>query len=235
MRLSVVGAAFLLLASVGAAPAKKPLPTSTRMTVAEFAECVVRKRYASAVEVLKRNVPNSEILEDYRKLIDSDCLFEARNGSVATLSLPGDHMRYAIAGAVFDQSFAKAPPPNVAGLTPLEHLPLPDENLFRQELARAKSKKRRDELEKQFESSKVTAYLSRYGECVVRNDPANAKALLLSREGTVAESGAFASLRPVFAHCLPPNQTLRFSRIQLRGLVALNYARLALASAAGPA
>ncbi len=123
----------------------------------------------------------------------------------------------------------------MADVAPLEHRPFPDKTKHAQELASLKSKWRREELEREFKSATVTAYLSRYGECVVRNDAANARLLLLSKEGAADESSAFAALQPTLAHCLPPNQTLRFSRIQLRGLIALNYVRLALASAAGRA
>ena len=79
------------------------------------------------------------------------------------------------------------------------------------------------------------SYLSRYGECVVRADPAGSRALLAAKPETPEEASRFAALRLALATCLPEGHTLEFGKLALRGTIAVNYYRLAKAAAAGVA
>jgi hypothetical protein len=76
------------------------------------------------------------------------------------------------------------------------------------------------------------AFLSHYGECIVRADTAGAKALLLATPDSADEAARFAALGPSLSRCLPEGTTLRFGKVTLRGSVAINYYRLAYAARA---
>ncbi len=75
----------------------------------------------------------------------------------------------------------------------------------------------------------MTAWLSRYGECVVRQEPAKARYWLLTPPDSPEEISRINDLRPAFADCLNEG-TMKFNRTTMRGAVAINYYRLAMAT-----
>ena len=81
-----------------------------------------------------------------------------------------------------------------------------------------------------YEEAKAFSFLSRYGECVVRVDPAAARALLLTEPASAEEASRFAAMQTALATCMPPDQSLEFSKVTLRGTVAINYYRLSNAA-----
>jgi len=87
---------------------------------------------------------------------------------------------------------------------------------------------------KGYEEAKAFNFISRYGECVVRVNPAAVRALLLSRPETDEERTRFTALSTAFGTCLPEGQTLSFGKLPLRGTLAVNYYRLAMAAASMP-
>jgi hypothetical protein len=64
------------------------------------------------------------------------------------------------------------------------------------------STRKREELETQRVRSIGRIFLSSFGECVVRADPASAHSLLRSSVLTPEENNAFVALRPAFGQCL---------------------------------
>ena len=75
----------------------------------------------------------------------------------------------------------------------------------------------------------VSDALSMIGECAVRADPTGARNLLKARLNSKDEDAAVQALTPAFASCLPKGAQVRFNILSLRGTVAVNYYRLALA------
>jgi hypothetical protein len=71
-----------------------------------------------------------------------------------------------------------------------------------------------------------------FADCVIRADPANARALTLSKVSSSEESRAFEALKPELSGCLTTGIELTFSKPVLRGLVAETLYRLTAASAA---
>ena len=75
----------------------------------------------------------------------------------------------------------------------------------------------------------ISDALSTVGECAVRANPQGAHSLLSARLNSNEESAAVQAMMPAFASCLPKGQQVRFNILSLRGTVAVNYYRLALA------
>ena len=72
-----------------------------------------------------------------------------------------------------------------------------------------------------FSSSAQSAIaLEKYGECITRADPPNARALILSYAGSPDESSAFAALSSKFGACLSTGNKIAFSKATLRGVIA---------------
>ena len=75
-------------------------------------------------------------------------------------------------------------------------------------------------------------FLSEFGQCVVRNDPQAAYALLQTSVVTPEEERAFAAIKPAMAACLTADTTIKLNKKLVRGLVAYSYVRLAWATPA---
>jgi hypothetical protein len=82
----------------------------------------------------------------------------------------------------------------------------------------------------------VTSFLGetgilKFASCVIHKDPANARDAILSTAGSPNEDDAMAALANVYGQCLYEDNTLRFSKSRLIGLLAEAYYRDGNASA----
>ena len=75
----------------------------------------------------------------------------------------------------------------------------------------------------------------KFASCVIHKDPANARIAILSTAGSPNEIDAMAALANVYGLCLYEDNTLRFSKGRLIGLLAEAYYRDASAAAEIPA
>ena len=213
----------------------------TRALVHGYAQCVVGKRQAKASEALLRNIDNATFMRDYPSLIIGDCLVvqkgirsDVRIGNVK-MSFEGDLYRYALADALVRKELAAVPAPDFSTVAKLDHrLPGPAPQRVSAK-GKPLSQSKYDALVKDYEENYAFSYLSVYGECVVRNAPAEARALLLTVPDSPEEKPSFDALQPALAECLPAGSTLRFGRTSLRGTIAINYYRLARAALGAPA
>ena len=69
----------------------------------------------------------------------------------------------------------------------------------------------------------------------MRVDPQGAKALLLTDPVTDGEAAAFNALGTALGTCIAPGKSLNFGKAALRGSIAINYYRLAVAARSAPA
>ncbi len=226
----LIAAALLSTSSITAAQSEFST-AETRALMHAYARCVVGAQPAKASEAILRNVDNSTILREYRRLIVSDCL--ARQVKRTTeMRFGGDLYRYALADALVSREWIGQPVPNLEAVPRLSHrepgaAPSPV-------AANGKrlGKRRFEAAMKDYQEDVGFAFLSKYGECVVRTGPAHSKALLMTTPDSAPEMAAFKGLQPVLAHCLPAGQTLEFGKVALRGTIAINYYRLAHAARA---
>jgi hypothetical protein len=88
----------------------------------------------------------------------------------------------------------------------------------------------------QTEGAKNYRGLMRIADCVVRNAPVQARALLATSPATHGEARALSAVEPLFRSCQAPLAPLPFSAEMMRGTVAESLFRLSRTSgAAGPA
>ncbi len=200
--------------------------SETRLIAYDYAKCVVGRHTASASAALLIDVDNGTMMRSHRDLIDGDCLVRTMHTG-ARMKFPGDLYRYALADALFARELAAAPAIDPSTVPPLERRTLPDPPAPLPANASAKDKAKYEEAVKDFDEVKSFRVLGEYGECVVRANPTAAKELLLTRPETASENSRFDALRPSLAECLPPDRTLTFGRLVLRGTIAVNYYRLA--------
>ena len=73
--------------------------------------------------------------------------------------------------------------------------------------------------------------LLKFASCVIHKDPANARDAILSTAGSPNEDAAMAALANVYGQCLYEDNTLRFPKARLIGLLAEAYYRDGNASA----
>lgn len=191
-----------------------------------YARCVVRHHHALAAKAILADEGNGTIMHDYAALIDSGCLALTAGGVKVTFG--GDLYRYALADALVNLDFAAAGPTDLSDRPPLPHLFSPSNEEYETAVANARGKRAKAEVRSSLDQRRDIVWLSRYGECVVRADPADARLWLLTPPGIPAEAGRIDALKPAFSQCL--TGTLTFNRTTMRGTVALNYYRLAMAT-----
>lgn len=167
-------------------------------------------------------------------LIDGECLVRQTHTS-AKMRFDGDLYRYALADALVNLELASAPPPVLDGIARLEQWPLPDKPEPPAPAASKKDARKYEKALEQYDEAVAVYFLAGYGECVVRLNPAAAKALLLTEPDSHEEAASFRRLQTPLATCLPEGKTLRFGKAALRGSMATNYYRLAHAAGAAAA
>ncbi len=223
------GALLIAIALSSSATAKTSSKEekATRKLMHDYARCVVKGQGDRASEAIIANSNNATISKQYASLIDDDCL--TRTGGSVTMRFGGDLYRYALADALVSARLASTNDTSFSDRLPLAHLPAPDRAAFDEEIVTIKSKRKRGELEESFAKGTVVAWLSRYGECIVRHDPVKARLWLLTPPDGPEEISRINDLRPAFSACLG-NGTMTFNRVTMRGTVAINYYRLAMAT-----
>ncbi len=200
-----------------------------RTIMFDYAKCVVKQRHARAAEAILKNAGNDEINKKYSDLIRGDCLVSAANGE-AEMTFGGDLYRYALADALVNADLAKTSDSDFSNRAPLAHVEPYLQVELDAALAKIKSARKRAEVQEMFDNQSTVSWLSRYGECVVRHNPVSTKAWLLTAPNAPEESVHIAALQSAFGDCLVGRQTQKFNRMTMRGLVAINYYRLAMAA-----
>ena len=232
--------AFVVGATLGASAPERRAGSDisvrdTREVLERYGQCVVKIDRRGASEAILSDVGNKEFRTRYRKLIDGDCLVNAAGGigagTIIRAKFAGDQFRYALADALFRVELAGLPARIFDGVPKLDHRhpgePPAKVNRKGKPLRASDYEARLRDYDVQVAAN----YLSQYGECVARLNPVASRALLLTHAETRQETAAFESLRGTFAQCLPEAVTLTFSKVTLRGTLAVNYYRLAKAAA----
>ena len=203
----------------------------TRAVIHSYAQCVVKRQPARASAAILSNHDNKTIIRKHPQLMIGDCLRPGPQ-QVVKAQFPGDLYRYALADALVSRDLAGSNPLDFAAVPKLDHRdPGPAPEQVGPQGKKLSAKKFQEALDT-YRTSAAFAYLSRYGECVVRVAPAASKALLLTMPDSGDESASFKALTPALATCLPEGETLRFGKVTLRGTIAINYYRLAIAARA---
>ena len=238
LSLSTVLGGALLASAIAATPAaalQNDYSTKeTRALMHAYAKCVVRRQAAKASEALRINADNGTIARKYGMLISGECLGRETVGGVK-MSFSGDLYRYALADAMVNHELAAHEMPELSTLPRLDHREPGEAPSEIAASGRKLSGKKLEEARLGHSRAVAYAFLSKYGECIVRVDSRGSKSLLLTVPDSQEETAGFNALRPALATCMPEGSTVRFGRTALRGSVAINYYRLAHAARAAVA
>ena len=214
------------------ANAQKEDSREVRLIGVRFADCVVKKQPAAAsafVLAQAAKLEKGDLRRLMGKVADGPCLLDATNSFGAVqMRFPSDTMRYTLADALFRAQPPAGPLTIPATLPTIGH-PTFEEAEYQAAMTKGGSKRKLAELTLSRSKEIARIFLSSFGECVVRTNPAGSYALLRSNVLTPEEDSAFVALRPAFGLCLDEGQKLTMNKSILRGTVALNHYRLAQA------
>lgn len=245
MKKYLLGSALLMSAAAAAAqPVDSRIPrdefangqksdsNEVRQIGVRYGDCVVKKEPEAAARfVLSQGVwlDRGDYLKLMNKVSNGPCLVDAaKSFGGVQMRFPSDTLRYTLADALFRAQPVPGPLAIPATLPTLAH-PTFNEAEYRADMAKTRSEKRQAEMTEARSRSLARIFMSAFGECVVRADPANSYALLRAGVLTPEENQAFGALRPAFAQCLDQGQNLSMNKAILRGTIALNHYRLAQA------
>jgi hypothetical protein len=195
----------------------------------EYAACVVRKHHAQASEAILATANNGTIMGHFSQIIDADCLVDAAGLNVE-MRFPNDSYQYALADALVNADFAARGEASFANRLPLAQPAMVTDEKRAELEAKAKAARQRKEVDEEIGKHNALAWILRFGECVVRQDPASARYWLLTPPETSEEESRIKALQPAFGACLDAG-TIKLNRAVMRGTVAVNYYRLAMATA----
>lgn len=203
---------------VQAQPASEAPSTAEKLRlVAEFTDCVTaQKSRQPAIQAFLRTIPDRPGFgEAGLKAADLSCLNRAaaRTHSKIEMRLQPDSFRDALFPSLYRREFGKAGP--IATLKALPPLRLSDE--FDGDAA---------ELPGDFIAGRL------FGDCVAREDTADAHALLLARPASAEETLAIDKLKPAFTACIKQGQTIGLTRTAIRATVGEGMLKLSRAAAA---
>ncbi len=181
--------------------------TDARRTTQQFGVCVLKSfpKYGERLAIEPVHT------KEYDKLLDRvtiiDCL------SHGELTLPRTVIRSAIIEALYVDQYGRSGPTDFSQVAPIDYLvgypaELPD-------------------------MARMVVALAKFGDCVSRKDPTNARALAVSIPGSGDEKQRLALLGPSFNSCVIQGEKLTFSRSIIRGAVSEGLFRLSRAANPG--
>lgn len=205
-----------------------PPPKQVGAMVAEYGDCIVKREQARASAAILAHVNVDEMLRRHPQLLQKSCV-QNKLGDFVEVTFWDDQYRYAIAEALVRRELAALPPPVLDDVPALDHrgpqAPPRVDAKGRPLQGRALERAMRD-----YDQQRASNYMWRYGECVVRVDPVAAKALLLTEPASAAENARFKAMGTALGTCLAEGRSLEFGKADLRGTIAVNYYRLAIAA-----
>jgi hypothetical protein len=174
-----------------------------RKTMDQFAACVLDRRRRPVLEALAMPSDSPEQNELFGYLAKTECIASAQ------LRYNGPAFRGSLYKALVRKQFGRkevfpVPAPGASSET------TPEENGAR---------------------SLGEAGLLKFASCVIHKDPTNARIAVLSTAGSPKENDAMAALTNVYGQCPYEDDTLRFGKSRLLGLLAEAYYRDASALA----
>lgn len=218
----------LAIAAPVAASAQRPSDEARlRAIAADYADCVVARYPAMAVDSVVNDLPNDEIADRHRRLNSVSCMGDARTGNVGGVSFAGDTFRYMLAEGLVRLHYRTTGPTDLSAVPALERRPVAPLD----EAALATMNDRRaQEVRDRHAGAMGLRTMALLGECVARRNPDTVRGLALTTPASPEEAAAFRTVQPAIASCLPVGATVRLNRGTVRGALLLNYYRLAYAA-----
>ncbi|MBK6706344.1 MAG: hypothetical protein IPG54_02220 [Sphingomonadales bacterium] len=179
-----------------------------RQAMEQFGECIVSREKGRTAKLIDPRVATTK----HDKLLDATVHSADQCLSDGTLRTSTLMMRGAIFQALYRRDYAAADAPIAF---PAE-LKSGYRALYPAELS---------------DEARMYLSLNHFGECVSRADGPAVRQLVLSRAGSASESEAITVLMPRFSACIVKDNTIRFSRSNLKGALSEGLYRLSRAAA----
>ena len=179
-------------------PAEIPIARGTlseplaRQVSYDFGLCVVQTYHKRVNEIAGFTLKPAQVNDVMKRLANDDCLMGG------TLTIPEMLMRGAIFRGLYLRDFAKAQPELQA--MPVDYEPISGGT---------------DML-----TAEGYATYMNFADCVVRAEPAGARALTMAKPATPKETEAIAQLSPKLGQCMPAGNTVKLNRASLAALVS---------------
>jgi hypothetical protein len=190
-------------------PPRTPSNYSTedgiRLLVSEFAGCVISHDRKHVDSYLATPPDSAESDRLWPTIAQTACL------SIGVLTLTDAGFRGSAYNRLYKSDFGKKGPSDFSAVAPIDY-------------GRG--------LDPSVAQHRTNIAARQFADCVVRADPANSKALVLSRIAGGDETAAFDRLQPAARNCLNRGMSVTFSKAALRALVGEVIYRLS--RAAGP-
>jgi Ni/Co efflux regulator RcnB len=199
--------------------------TERRLIGYQFAECLVGKHQKLTQDYVLETVERDKVDDRFRMFSDFDCIPDYYKNELTRLRMGYIGGRFNFAEILLKVE-QPAIPDNFIDVPFLEHLD-PAKEMESNKTQKLSDKERAVALQR----LTGEAAMSRIGECTVRGDLANSKALLATAIGTPEELAAVQNLVPAVSRCIQ-NGSVKILPEQLRGSIALNLYRLLAVKAA---
>jgi hypothetical protein len=226
----VTGLALSLLMLASAQPQSDMSARDTRLMIRTYGDCVVKRESRRAAEAVVANLGSTDLMRKYPQLIDGTCVPNVPRGQVVKVRFSGDQYRYALADALVRAELGSQTAPALDAVPRLSHREPPEPTRVTPNGKQLSERKYQEAL-LDYQERRAFSVLSRYGECVVRANPAAARALLLTEPESADEAAQFAAMQTALGTCVEQGQTISLAKLPLRGTIAVNYYRLARAAA----
>jgi hypothetical protein len=178
--------------------------TDARRTTREFGVCILKRFPRYGERLALEPVHTDEYDKLLNRMVTADCL------SHGELSFPPNVVRSAVIEALYIEQFGRSGPIEFSQVPPIDYLAgYPDQLTG---------------------SARTIVALAKFGDCVSRHDPVNARALVVSIPGSGDEKHRLAELSPSFNGCVIQGEKLTFSRSVIRGAVSEGLFRLSRAA-----
>lgn len=178
--------------------------TDARRTTREFGVCVLKRFPKYGERLALEPVHTDEYDKMLKRMVIDDCL------SAGELTFPLNVVRSAVIEALYIEEFGRSGPTEFSQVAPIDYLAGYPADLPG--------------------NARNIVALAKFGDCVTRKDPVNARALAVSNPGSPEEIQRFRFLSPSFNSCVIQGEKLTFSRSVIRGAVSEGLFRLSWAS-----
>lgn len=178
--------------------------TDARLATREYGSCLLKRFPKYGERVALEPVHTDEYFKLIDRMVIADCL------SHGEIRFPLNIVRSAVIEALYIEQYGRKGPTELSQVPPIDYLAG-----YPPELPA---------------NARNIVALAKFGDCVSRKDPVNARALAVSFPGSAEETQRFRFLSPSFNGCVVQGEKLTFSKSVIRGAVSEGLYRLSRAT-----
>lgn len=202
-----------------------------------YARCTVRNHHNSTRDMILSNVDNKSMERKFGDIYTEEAIAFVPNCRELILIsrsviIEPDAFRASIAEVLVKKDHSEGVAGDFTNVPPLTHLQPESVQEYNDKINAAKFEKQRARIKKAHDESVSRSWLSAYGECVVRFNTSASRDWVISKVGAAAEGEAISRIKPALSACLLEGEALTFDKYTLRGTLAINYYRMAMAGGA---